>query len=344
MAKHKQRKARAARGKHRAAAAVPAAVAVAVSSDPAAAPVNLPVSANLLLAAGPPRRRQYGQRFGGMVGLYAGLGLVALLVGLPSRLTAAPPPTPSGFPGGARLAALPGPTPTLAPPPSLSSDARSVLLAATAALHARRAWHVRQAERTDTSSFVQTIAYTAPDRYRVFQPGITEVVAVGEKGWLRNDGRWRESPNAVQVAHTAAESVRRLGRLEAALAPEVIVERLADAWQAGERLQVYSFTVPSALVDGPPTEVNWWVRARDGLPVRLRRHTRPPGHDSVSELTFQYGLPAIVQPPADAVLPAATVDPSAGHGDFETAPDNPALLNPPAPVGRPDVTDVPAVP
>jgi hypothetical protein len=340
MAKHKQRKARARRGKHTATAAtpVPAPTSISSSTDIGATPVKLSASPT------PPRHRQYGQRFGAMLGLYAGLGLVALLIGLPPRLTGAPLPTPSGMAGGARLAALPGPTPTLAPPPALSDDARSVLLAATAALHARRSWHVRQAETTDASSFVQTIAYTAPDRYRVFQPGITEVVAVGDKGWLRNDNRWRESPNAVQVAHTAAETVRRLGQLEATLAPEVLVERLDDAWQAGERLQVYSFTVPSALVDGPPTEVNWWVRARDGLPLRLRRHTRPVGHDSVSELTFVYGLPGIVGPPAAVVLPAATVDPSAGHGILESAPDNPAPLVPPAPAGTPGVTDQPVAP
>jgi hypothetical protein len=333
MARSHHRKTRAERRRQpRRTAASAGRITAEPSTAIAAAPVAVDRSPAVVVAAPllAPRPRQYGQRFGAMIGLYAGAGLVAMLVTLVPRLEG-DERTLSGFGGGARLAALPGPAPTLAPPPSLGDDPRQVLLAAVAAQESKRGWRARQAVTTGGSSFVQTLSYVSPDRYRVFQPGISEALVVGEQGWLRVGAEWGESPNAVRVAHTAMRSVRQIGQLDEALAQDLPIGRLADEWQTGERLRVYRFQVPSAVEGEPPTEVTWWLRDSDGLPLRQRQHTHRLVGDATVDLSFEYGAPQILPPPAAAVLPAATPRPVGALPFFEeAAPDNPAPRYTPA--------------
>jgi hypothetical protein len=221
--------------------------------------------------------------------------------------------------GGARLAALPAATPTLAAPPDIGDDPRSTLLAAVARQQAKRGWRLRQTVTAEGGSYVQTLSYAAPDRYRLFQPDLSEVVAVGEQSWRRDGAVWRESRWAGQVARAAADEVRRGAQLERALAEAVPIERLPDEWTTGERARVLHYLLPPPLEGGQhPTDVTWWVRERDGLPVRLRVATSFRGRKTTSVHDIDYRPDIVVELPTDQVLPEATLDISAAdglHGD-----------------------------
>jgi hypothetical protein len=239
---------------------------------------------------------------------------------MPERLAPKPIPTPGGAPGGARLAALPGPTATPPRAPSLAEDPRQALLAAVAAQRAKPSWHARVVATTGDDAFVQTVAFTAPDRYHVYQPGIAEALAVGETGWLKDGEAWRESPQAVAVARAAAQMVRATGELDAAILPETLIRRLDTEWLNGQRLRPLRFAAGPAPEGRSPVTFTWWLREADGLPMRIERHGGASAYDTVIRVTFDYGLAPLVAPPAAAILPAATAAARSG----EVAPDNPA--------------------
>jgi hypothetical protein len=281
------------------------------AAPPAAAPSTAP-------GRGPqPRPRRYrvptwacGEVCGAAFGVYFGLTLLGLLL-------AVAPPSPGAADGaraGGLLAGLlsirrPAPVATPAPRPAPVQPGlppREAVLAAEAARLAQPAWVVKETVSTDEASYVQTLSFEAPDRYRLDQPGIAEIITIGQWAWVRDGPTWSLGQTGAQAVTAAAAQVQRTGLLDEALAAGVRFEARPAEIVAGAPAHAYTWSVPSPLGAGSsPTVATLWVRQADSLPLRLRVEGSFAGRKQVTQLDYEYPPDLAIEPP-----PAPTPGPT----------------------------------
>ncbi len=255
-----------------------------------------------------PRRPRCGEQCGAILGLYAGLVLLGLLVWLPPRARSGFPPTEApGRLAGPAARELPA-TRSPAERATAAVDGRQAVLAAVSTQLAKRAWRVRQTVSSDEGAYVQTVTHVAPDRYRVYQPGIMEVVAIGDRAWRRSGALWSEHPEVITATHMLATNVRQAPLLDEALTSDVVIESLGEDRVDGAPAQVYRYRVERDVAGSAvPTTVSWWIRTADGLPVRQLIEDSFAGRPTFTELKYSYGPALHVEPPP---VPTATPGPS----------------------------------
>lgn len=187
-------------------------------------------------------------------------------------------------------------------------DGRQVVLAAVTAQLAKRAWRVRQTLSSNEGAYVQTVTHVAPDRYRVYQPGIMEVVAIGDRAWRRSGAQWSEHLEVITATRTVVQNVRQAPRLDQALAADVAFEVLGIDAVDGAPARVVRYRVATEAAGKPvPTTVSWWIRLSDGLPVRQLVEGHFAGRPTISELKYSYGPAIHIEPPR---VPTGTPGPS----------------------------------
>jgi hypothetical protein len=206
----------------------------------------------------------------------------------------APPPAP---------VVTPAPDP---PPAEPRLPPREAVLAAEAARLAQPAWTVKETITTDGATYVQSLAFVAPDRYHLDQPGIAEVITIGQWAWLRSASGWALGQTGNQAVAAAAEHLHRVALLNEALAAGAPFERRPTEIVAGAPAYAFAWSVPSPLgAEQPPAEVTLWVRQADNLPLRLRLRDHFAGREQVTQLDYDYPPDLAIEPP-----PAPTPGPS----------------------------------
>jgi len=191
-----------------------------------------------------------------------------------------------------------GGAPTAVAPVIGTDRPREAVLASVAALHGERAWHARQLVSVDNDSYVQTITFTAPDRYRIYQPNIMEVILIGDAAYLKDEATWREDPTAAAAARAVVNGLLQSGHLDEALGSQATFVGLGPRQVQGEMVDGYRYTFDRRLADVElPVSVTVWVRARDGLPLEQEIRDTFAGRETVTEIRFDYDPDLVIEAP-----------------------------------------------
>jgi hypothetical protein len=215
---------------------------------------------------------------------------------------ATPVPTAGKAVGAATFVpatAVPAATSAPAAAPAPSGSAKEAIIAAMQATLKAGPYHTKSTITSDNGTITMTGDLIPPDKLHTTMKATDfemENIIIGDQGWIKQNGKWTESPMSGKVALQSAFL---------ALTAEQLGLTISDAKAVGtesvngEQARVYTFTSTTDLGESGKviSAVKLWVNARSGLPVQQEIAGEAGGVKSNTVQTIEYDPTISVVPP-----------------------------------------------
>jgi len=203
---------------------------------------------------------------------------------------------PVATPVPATLAPAATSAPAAAPAPA--GNARDAIIATMLAQLKAGPYRTKTTIVSDNGTINLTGEMVPPDKLRTTMQTAgfaTETIAIGDKAWVKRDGKWEASPVSGKVTLEAAFP---------ALTAEQLGGTISDATAAGaetvngEQARVYTYTSTTDLGGSKAiSAVKLWVSVKSGLPIKQEIAGEAAGVKSTTVQTIEYDKTITIAPP-----------------------------------------------
>ena len=194
---------------------------------------------------------------------------------------------------------MPVPTSAPAAAPVPSGSAKDAIIAATQATLKAGPFRTKSTIVSDSGTINMTGELIPPDKLHTTMKAADfemENIIIGDKAWIKQDGKWAVSPVPGKVALESAFQALTAEQLDLTISD---AKALGTEAVNGEQARVYTYTSTTDLGESGKviSAVKLWVSAKSGLPIKQEIAGEAGGVKSNTVQTIEYDPTISVVPP-----------------------------------------------
>ena len=195
--------------------------------------------------------------------------------------------------------AVPAATSAPAAAPAPSGSAKDAIIAATLATLKAGPYRTKSTIVSDSGTLNMTGEMIPPDKLHTTMKATDfemENIIIGDKGWIKQDGKWAVSPMSGKVVLAAAFQALTAEQLGITISD---AKALGSEAVNGEQARVYTYTSTTDLGESGKviSAVKLWVSIKSGLPIKQEIAGEAGGVKSNTVQMIEYDPTISVVPP-----------------------------------------------
>lgn len=196
----------------------------------------------------------------------------------------------TAIPTATKAPAAPTATSAPAAAPAPSGNAKDAIIAALQAMLKAGPYRTKTTIVSDSGTINMTGELIPPDKLRTTMKTAgfeSETIVIGDKGWIKRDGKWATSPVAGKVILDAAFAVQTAEQIGATISD---AKALGTETVNGEQTRVYTYTSTTDLGEAGKvvSAVKLWVSVKSGRPIKQEVAGEASGVKSNTVQTIEY--------------------------------------------------------